>query len=210
MDEFFGQAARTPAKEADIELDPRSPPERQREVAEAARKHGVSCRFVAGDGAAIRIALRSGERLRVESFTLYFWDPARTLSVHDARGTPCVEFLRLKKGQRRGWQELQLTVLEVEDDLRIEVQIRPGAASFGAGAYGEIRPGLRIGFENGRTFTVARFDARRLELRALIEAPGRAPEEHRVAQGDREALGLRFRLERREDGRPRLVVDSVE
>ena len=55
----------------------------------------------------------------------------------------------------RGWQELQVDIIEVEPrSLRLDAFVRPGSPCVGSGLYHEVKPGLRIEFPDGIVVTV--------------------------------------------------------
>ncbi len=213
LEDFFSESARDPKKEeVDVEIDPQSPPQRQWEVMQAAEKHGVPFRLVTGDTAIARIVLRRGERLRVEGFTLHFWERVENVSVYDAKGVHCVEYTRIRKDQRRGWQELQLTVLEVEkDQFTMEVEIRPGAPCFGGGFYRNLKPGLRIEFPGKRALSITAYDPRKPEIQAVIEGFEKKNEHVIVPGSERRDLTIYYRFWKPEGAAdPLFLVDDLD
>ncbi len=209
LDEHFSTIVA--GTKVDVEIDPVSPPQRQKEVLEAASRRGASVRLVAGDTKILRIHMERGQRLRVEDYTVYFWDPVENLSVYDRRDVHCVEFGRLKRGDVRRWQDLQLTFEEVSKDaLSLEVEIKPGAPSFGGGHYYALRAGLRVEFPGNRAFTLAAFDPAKSEIKAVIEGAGRAEERILEPKSEARVMGIYYRLFKDEPagGRLRLLLDG--
>jgi hypothetical protein len=146
---------------------------------------------VALAGAPARLQLRQGQKLAVEHFTLLFRDGI--LSV-----TPFVEFLNLKKGEQRGWQELRLTILEVDStEVLFEAEIRPGSPSMGDGWFAAIRAGLRVEFEGNRSVTVVSWDPAKPEMKLKIEHGDKAEEQTLGENGQARAFGITVRLEKR-------------
>src|SRR5262245_63910650 len=118
-------------------------------------------RLTGGDGRPMRIPLRRGQKLAVEHFSLLYQDESLSVVGH-------VEFLNLKKGEQRGYQELRLTVLEVDPtEVVVEAEIRPGASSYGDGRY-EIRPGLQVEFDRKRFVTVTAWDPAKPEVKVKV------------------------------------------
>ncbi|HLF92698.1 MAG TPA: hypothetical protein VJB14_04505, partial [Planctomycetota bacterium] len=207
-DHFSAIAAGTTV---DVEIDPASPPQRQKEVLEAASKRGASVRLVAGDSRILRIHMERGQRLRVEDYTVYFWDTVENVSVYDRKDVHCVEFGRLKKGDLRRWQDLQLTFEEVSKDaISLEVEIKPGAPSFGGGHYYALRTGLRVEFPGDRAFTLAAFDPSKPEIKALIEGAGKSEERTLEPKSSARVAGIFYRLFKDDQagGRLRLLLDG--
>ncbi len=191
--EHFGTFAR--GSTVDVEIDPGSPPHRQKEVLEEAARRGVTVRLVSGDTRLIRFLLEKGQKLRVEDYTILFMERMDNLMVSDRREAPCVEFIRLKKGDLRRWHELQLTIEEADkDSLTIEAEIKPGATCFGAGIYFALRGGLRVDFPGGRSFSIVSFDPKAAELKAVFEGPGRSEERTIQPGGEGQVLGTCYRL----------------
>jgi len=203
-DHFAGVPAGTTV---DVEIAPSSPPQRQKEVLEAAAKRGAAVRFVTGDTRILKLHMERGQRLRVENYTIYFWDRVENLSVYDARGIHCVEFLRLKRGDVRRWQDLQLTLEEASKEaVALEVEIKPGAACFGAGHYSALRTGLRIEFPGNRSFTILALDEAKPEIKASIEGSGKTEERGIPLKGEAQLLGIYYRLLK--DEQLRLILDE--
>jgi len=210
--EYFARWAKDhPGREADVEIDPASPSLRQQEVLDEARKHQVPVRFVAGDSGRARLVLRRGDRLKMESFTLQFWLSAENVSVYNAGGTHCVEFDRIQKGERRAWQELQLTFLDVEKDaLAMEAELKPGAACFGRGFYRHLKAGLRIEFPRDRSLTVLDWDPVKPSLKLRFDGSGQSLEETLGEKGEKRVLAITCRLLPAPDKDFMLLVDDLD
>jgi hypothetical protein len=200
--EFFARWARDhPGREADVEIDPASPPMRQREVTEEAERHRVPLRFVTSDSGLARLVLRRGDRLRVESFTLHFRPRVDNVSVYDAAGAHCVEFVRIQKGERRAWQELQLAFLDVEKDaFTMEVELKPGAPCHGRGFYRRLKTGLRVEFPRDRSLTILHWDPSKPEMKLRVDGFGQSREETFGEKGERRVLTVYCRLLKTEEG----------
>ncbi len=209
LEEYFAKAPK--GQTADVEIDPSAPAQRQQEVLEEAGRAGVPVRFVVGDTRLLKLYLHRGQRVRVEHFQLFFWDTVENLSVYDAKDRHCVEFLHLKKGHRRGWQELRLTFLEVEkNDLAIEVELRPGSSCYGAGWYYEIRPGLRVDFDGRQSATVMDWDPKKPELKLRFQAGDKVEERALSSHGEGRAVGLAYWLKRDGTGKTwHLLLDDL-
>ncbi len=203
----------TVAKDAvvDVEIDPASPPQRQREVLDEAAKRGAVVRFVAGDSHVMKLHFDRGQRLKVEDYTLLFMERFENLMVSDRREVHCVEFIRLKKGDLRRWHDLQLTFEEAtKDSLTIEVETKPGATCFGAGIYFVLRGGLRVDFPGNRSFSIVSFDPKAVEIKATLEGYGKSEDRTLQLKSEGQALGIYYRLVRNEglNGRLQLTLDE--
>jgi hypothetical protein len=183
------------ADPVDIELDREAPPGAQREVLETAARAGVPIRWVLGESGLARIRILRGERWRVENFILEARPDAGAFWVDAARGAHCVEFLGISAGQVRRWMELELRFVEVEPVAHtIQIELRPGAPSFGAGRYFISRAGLRIDFPGGRSCIIAEVRFPGPTLRASFETDAKSEVRDIPPGGQGEAFGLRYRL----------------
>jgi len=137
------------------------------------------------------IRLHRGQSAPVQHLTLAFSEEG--LEVRDAQGRTRARYAGLPQGRRLGWQELRMTLREAaKDDLVIEPELVPGAASFGAGVYLDLRAGLRVEFPHGRALTLMSWDPAKQDGRVKIEDAARS-EEHAMA-GTSPALRLRWSL----------------
>ncbi len=149
------------------------------------------------------IKLHSGQSAGVQHLRVLY--DQGTLQVRDAQDKALVTFSDLKRGQRCGWQELRMTLTMVtKDDVLIEPEFIPGSPSFGAGAYRELRAGLRVEFPRGRALTVTAWDPVKSEGKIKLEDRERS-EEHPMS-GTSTPMGLRWTLR---DG-PRLILEDLE
>lgn len=162
-----------------------------------------------GDGRPLPLRLRRGQSVAVEYFLLRFDARGESLSIADDKNRPLVEFLHLKKGRQRGWQELRLTFQEADGpDLSLEAELRPGATSHGDGWYAAVRPGLRVEFDRDRSVTVTAWDPAKGDLTLKAQRSDQA-EEHRIAAGGRAgAFGLAFGVTKREGAAWGLLLES--
>jgi hypothetical protein len=152
---------------------------------------------VAENGRPLKLSLISGQKLAVEHFWLLYSD--KTLKVSDSQGSLLVSFINLEKGVKRGWQELQLTVLQADpSSLVVDAEIRPGAPSTGDGWYTAIRAGLRVEFDMGRIVTVTAWDPAKPELKAKIEIGEKVEEKTLVDNAETWSFGVKLRLKNRE------------
>jgi protein kinase-like protein len=209
LEEHFETIAK--GSTVDVEIDPAAPAQRQKEVLEAAEKRGAQVRFVAGDTRVLKLHLEKGQRLKVEDYTLYFWDRVDNLSVYDRKDVHCVEFTRFKKHDLRRWQDLQLTFEDVtKEDLTLEVEIKPGAPSFGGGHYYALRTGLRIEFPGKQSFTITAFDPEKAEIKATIEGFDKKEERVLAPKSEGRVLGIYYRVFKDEQvgDRLRLLLDG--
>lgn len=209
LEEFF--AGIPQGTTVDVEVDPTSPPQRQDEVVQEASRRGVDLRFVVGETGIARLVLHRNERLRVEHFILRFWERVDNLSVYDAQGRHLVEFLRMKKGQIRRWQELQLSFMEVEKDRYIlEIEVKPGSASFGRGFYRALRPGLRVIFPHDQAMTVSAWDPGKPELKLKCESENESCERTLGPDSEGRVYSMYYQLKRDPEGEYRLLLDDLE
>lgn len=117
------------------------------------------------------LTLRRDERLKVEHFDVEY-SKGDAVRVFNRAGTALVEFVALKKGERRGWQELQMTIVDIAPDLlKLEVEFKPGSPCFGAGRYRALQQGLQIQFPGGRSVTIAAWDKAKPEATLHAEGP---------------------------------------
>ncbi len=143
------------------------------------------------DGRPRKLELRRGQKVAVEHFTLLCSD--QTLAV-----VPFVEFIDLKKGDVRGWQELRLAVLEVDQTgIALEAGIRPGAPSTGDGWYTAIRQGLQVEFDGNRSVAVVSWDPAKPEIKVKIQHGDQGKEETLGENAQVRAFGILLRLEKR-------------
>jgi len=150
---------------------------------------GLEAESPVPEGSPIR--LRRGQSAPVQHLSLLFSE--KGLEVHDAQGRIRALYVDLVRGLTLGWQELRMTLREAtKDDLVIEPEFVPGAASFGGGAYFQLRAGLRVEFRGGRSLTLTAWDPSNLEGKVKVEDGARS-EEH-LTTGESPALGLRWRL----------------
>ena len=207
LDAYF---SKVPALErVDVELDPAAPPARQIDVAQAAAAHGVDFRFRVADAGLTRLVVRRGERLRVEHLSLQLLDSG-SLSVEDSKRRTLAEFQGLKKGQLRRWQEFQVTVAELAaDTLTAEIELKPGAPSFGPGRY-RARQGLQVALDGNRSVTISAWDPKQGGLGVRCEGPGQPID--RTIEADTEAtvLSLKLRLLRNADGDGVLSIEEAQ
>ena len=209
LEEHFAQFAK--GSTVDVEIDPSSPPQRQKEVLDLATLQGVRVRFVAGDTRVMKLRLGRGQKLRVEDYTIHFMELAENLLVTDRKDLQCVEFMRLEKGALRRWHDLQLTFEEATpDSLTIEIEIKPGATCFGAGIYFLLRDGLRVDFPGGRSFSIASFDPQEPQIRAVFEGGGKSEEKTIHLRGEGQVLDIYYRLLRNDALKGRLQLNLDE
>lgn len=157
-----------------------------------------------------RHVLRSNDRVRVGHFSLHL-NKAGNVAVLDATGRPLVEFLRLKKGDLRRWQELQLTFAEVSrDEVKADVEFKPGAPCFGGGQYRALRAGLQIEFPGGQSATILAWDAQAPEIALKFQSPQGTLERKAGLGGEGRAYGLHYRLQRDPDGEFQLTLDDLD
>jgi len=150
-----------------------------------------------------QIRLRRGQTASAQHLTLAYLDEG--LEVRDAQGRARVRFPDPKPGRRLGWQELRMTLREAtKDELQIDLEFVPGAASYGAGVYRELKAGLRVEFPHGRALTVTAWDPATLEGKVKVEARERS-EERLLMPSTQTLMGLRFSL--RQD---QLVLEESE
>ena len=113
--------------------------------------------------------LDTGNIVNVEGFRLSFVHQG--IEVIDSKGIKRAQFSKLRPGERRGWQELQIDLIEVEPRiLRFNAFIRPGSPCFGSGNYLGVKPGLRIEFPDGIAVTVLEVPPKIWTVR--VEGPG--------------------------------------
>jgi len=150
-----------------------------------------------------QVRLRRGQTAPAGHLTLAYVDLG--LAVRDAQGRARVRFPDPKPGRRLGWQELRMTLREAtKDELQIDLEFVPGAASYGAGVYREFKAGLRVEFPHGRALTVTAWDPATLEGKVKVEARER-DEERPLTPSPQTLMGLRFSL--RQD---QLVLEESE
>jgi serine/threonine protein kinase len=209
LEEFFSKAAK--GETVDVEIDPASPAPRQQEVIREAQRHGIPLRFVVGDTGLARITLHRGHRILVEHFTLQTLESGDIISVCEGTGRHLVEFIRIKKGQIRRWQELQLTFLEVEKDVvTLEVEIKAGATCFGAGNYRVLRPGLKVMFQKRQSVTIVSWAPQKPEMTLKFEAAQESADRTFGLKGEGRVFEMYYWLQRDADGSYHLLLDDLD
>ena len=140
-------------------------------------------------GATSTVTLPRGKRVTVAHFDVeYSGDAVR---VFNGAGTAVVEFPALRTGERRGWQELQMTFVEISpEQLKLEVDFKPGSPCFGPGRYRALRQGLRIQFPGDRSVTVTAWDAAKPQVTLQLEGPMG----HNISVVTPGALGETFKI----------------
>jgi len=142
-----------------------------------------------------KLQLRPGQKLAVEHFSLLYRN--ETLSVTGSQNRSFVEFINLKKGEQRGWQELRLTILEVEPSgLVVDAGIRPGAPSTGDGWYTAIRAGLQVEFDGGQVVTITSWDPAKPELQLKVQQDDEAEEQTLGAHRRVQSFGIGVELQK--------------
>jgi hypothetical protein len=119
------------------------------------------------------IRLLRGGAARFEDFTLSFEEGR--LAVRDRRGRRVVDFTRLDLPGPRGWNELQLDLLEVAPEaIAIRARTEPGAPCRGPGLYRWLRTGLRIEVPGTEPLVVTAWDEAggALEISKVPVPPG--------------------------------------
>jgi hypothetical protein len=168
-----------------------------------AARYGIGAETDPLDPQPALIRLHRGLSAPVQHLSVAFSEEG--LEVRDAQGRTRARYVDLRSGQRFGWQELRLTLREAtKDDLWIEAEFVPGAASFGAGIYLDLRAGLRVEFPRGRALTLTAWDPGKLEGKVKIE-DGAKSEEHSMT-GISQALRLRWTLGKG----PHLTVEDLD
>lgn len=149
-------------------------------------------------------ALQRGRSVPVQHLTLVFGQAG--LEIHDAQGRTRAIYSPLTKGLRFGWQELRLMLLEAtKDDLLIDAEFIPGAASFGPGVYLDLRAGLRVEFPHGRALTLIAWDPAQGEGKIKVEQGDRS-EEHPLSESS-VPMGLRWTFQKQGG---RLILEDLE
>jgi hypothetical protein len=137
------------------------------------------------------IRLHRGQSAPVQHLSLTFSEEG--LEVRDAQGRTRALYVDLIQGLRLGWQELRMTLREAsKDDLVIEPEFIPGAPSFGAGVYLDLRSGLRVEVPHGRALTLIAWDPVKQEGKVRIEDASRS-DEYPIT-GTSPAMRLRWSL----------------
>jgi len=148
------------------------------------------------EGGPRTLHLKPCEKVTIEHFSLVYHEG--TLHVGGSQERFFVKFIHLKKGEQRGWQELRLTVLDIDPGgLRIETEIRPGFPSTGDGWYSDLRAGLQIEFDRKRLVTVTSWDPAKPELKLRIQQEDHVEEKTLGDQAQADAFGIKVRLEKR-------------
>jgi hypothetical protein len=160
--------------------------------------------------AAGRLVLKRGERQRVEHFTLHVNDSGN-VEVLDAQNRVLVEFLRVRKGQIRRWQELQLAVVDASPErISLDLETKPGATCFGSGRYRALRPGLQVHAGPDRSTTVAAWDPRKPELTLKFQGPNVDVERKVALNGKGEVLGISYHLQADPGGGTALLLETAD
>jgi len=121
------------------------------------------------------IRLKRGESAPAQHLTLAYVDGS--LEVRNAQGRALARYPDLKPGRRLGWQELRVEIREASaDEVLLDAEFVPGAASFGPGIYLDLRAGLRVEFAKGRSLTVLAWDPVKLEGKVRFERGDRSEE----------------------------------
>jgi hypothetical protein len=166
-------------------------------------RYGIGTENAPGDREGSQIRLHRGQSVNVQHLRLLYSGDA--LEVRDAQDRIRARYFNLVRGRRLGWQELQVTLLEAaKDELLIESEFVPGAASFGGGVYYELRAGLRVEFRGDRAFTLATWNPSTEEGKVKIEEGARS-EDHSMS-GQSPAFRLRWTLR---EG-PSLVLEDLD
>ena len=135
-------------------------------AAKLAARYGVGVEPEPGAGP---IRLKRGQTAPAQHLTLAY--VAEGLDVRNAQGKALVRYPDPKPGQRLGWQELRLTLRDApREELLVDVDFIPGAASTGAGLYMELRAGLRVEFSKGRAVTLTAWDPVKREGKVKFES----------------------------------------
>jgi hypothetical protein len=168
-----------------------------------AARYGVGVETDPLEPRLVPIRLHRGHSAPVQHLSLAF--SREGLEVRDAQGRIRARYVDLIPGRRLGWQELRMTVREAtEDDLVIEPEFVPGAASFGAGVYLDLRAGLRVEFPHGRALTLIAWDPAKQDGRVKIEDAA-GSEEHSMT-GTSPKMRLRWSLK----NDPALKLEDLE
>jgi serine/threonine protein kinase len=209
LEEFFSKAPK--GERVDVEIDPASPTLRQQEVIEAAEKVGIPIRFVTGDTKLMKLHLKRGQKIAFEHFTLYYWGRVENLSVYGENDLHFVEFLHIKKGEQRGWQELRMTFLDVSPkEFTFEAEIRPGALSYGDGWYYQFKTGLQVELDRKRIATVLSWDAAKPEMKVTLQQGDTVENMTLVEKSLFRYMAVNVWLKKLEDGRWGLLLDTLD
>ena len=129
------------------------------------------------------LRLRPGKQAAAGHFLLDY-PQEREIRVLDAGRRTLVDFTAVQKGGVRRWQELQLTVVEAgPDSATVEVEFRPGSPCLGSGRYSQLRTGLQVQFDGGRTVSIVAWDPAKPELTLQFEGSGE-PVQKTIGRGD--------------------------
>jgi hypothetical protein len=154
-----------------------------------------------------KIPLPPGRKVAVEHFSLVYRDDAITVAGSDGRSF--VDFLHLKKGEQRGWQELRLTILELDPSGPVvEAEFRPGAPCTGDGRYTAIRAGLQIEFDGRRLVTITAWDPAKPELKLRVQRGDHVEEQTLGENARTQSFGLGLELRKRAPADWDLVLES--
>ena len=157
-----------------------------------------------------RYVLGRGVPVRVAHFSLELGSQGR-VDVKDAGGRRLVEFLKLAKGELRGWQELQLVCVDASpESMTLEVEFKPGAKCFGSGIYRALRQGLQIEFSCNRTVTLTAWDPQKPELGLKVQTASADLERKIPRDGKGDVSGLSYHLQTDPGGGYALLLDVVD
>lgn len=88
-----------------------------------------------------------------------------TLAVLDLNSRCLVSYPGMKEGERRAWQELQITWVAGDSNACVlQVEFKPGSPCRGPGEYEALKPGLRIELDPEVHLTVERWDPAKPEV----------------------------------------------
>src|SRR5688572_25986742 len=118
------------------------------------------------------LRLQPGKPAAVGHFLLEYPHEGE-IRVLDAGRRTLVEYPGFRKGEVRRWQELQLSVVEAgPDSATVEVEFKPGSPCLGRGRYFQLRTGLQVQFEGGRSVSIVAWDPAKPELTLKFEGSG--------------------------------------
>jgi hypothetical protein len=142
------------------------------------------------------VRLRPGKQTPAGHFLLEFLDEMK-IRVLDADGRPLVDFPGVRKGLVRRWQELQLTVVDVASEppsVSLEVEFKPGSPCFGSGIFHQLRAGLQVQFDAGRTVSIVGWDPAKPEMTLKFEGRGEPVQRTFGRSGEGRELSIRYQL----------------
>lgn len=112
-----------------------------------------------------KLSIRRGGAVRAGHFKIAYPPNEGRLMVLDERMKPYVTFTGVREGERRAWQELQITCLALDEKTcLVEVEFKPGAPSRGPGEFAVLKEGLRIRLEEDVELGVLRWDPAKPEI----------------------------------------------